>query len=57
MIELPLEPPEEKTYECPECEAELSPSAYLYFNNNGDCVGCEECIHPVFVEDYFEEEL
>lgn len=56
MIELPIEPPEENTYECPECGAEISPGTYLYFNDNGDCVGCEECIHTAFAEEYFEEE-
>lgn len=51
-----LDPPAENTYECPECGAEISPGTYLYFNDNGDCVGCEECIHTTFAEDYFEEE-
>ena len=50
-----IEPPYEETYECPVCESELSPGTLLYLNEYGDVIGCEECVHSVFAEDYFEE--
>ena len=51
-----LDPPDEETYECPECGAEISPGTILYFTENGECVGCEECIVTAYAEDYFTED-
>ena len=50
------EPPEEETYECPVCGAEISPGTYLYLDEYGDVIGCEECVSTKFVDDYFRED-
>lgn len=51
-----VEPPEDdETYYCPVCEEEIPYGSKLYFNDMGDCVGCEYCITFHFVEDYYEE--
>ena len=50
-----VEPPEPDTYECPVCGAEIASGTFLYFND-GECVGCEDCITTRFAEDYFEED-
>lgn len=55
MLERSLTPPEPEYYECPVCEAEISAGTELYFNDMGECVGCEECITTKYVEDYYEE--
>lgn len=50
-----IEPPYEETYECPKCGSEISPGTLLYLDEYNDVLGCEECIHTRFAEDYFEE--
>lgn len=56
MLELPLEPPEPDYYECPCCGAEIPVGTFLYYDESGNCVGCEECITMKFVEDVAEDE-
>ena len=51
-----VEPPFEETYECPCCGAEIAPGTTLYINENGDVVGCEECVTTKDAEDYFMED-
>ena len=51
-----VDPPEEDTYECPICGSEISPGTDLYINENGDVIGCEECVHTKQAEDYFTED-
>ena len=55
LPELPLEPPEEKYYECPICGAELCGASTVYINDNGDIVGCEDCVFTKDAANYFEE--
>lgn len=50
-----VEPPEPTTYECPICGHELTGGNVLYFDDNDDCIGCEDCIHTKYAEDYFED--
>lgn len=50
------EPPEEETYICPICGQEIPSGVRLFFNNMGECVGCEECLTAKYVEDYYEEQ-
>lgn len=50
-----VEPPEEETYYCPVCEEEIPYGTKLYFNEMGDCVGCEDCLSTRFVEDFYDE--
>lgn len=56
MLELPVNPPDEEYYECPICGEEIPYGTELYYDNMGNCVGCEECITKRFVEDVFGEE-
>ena len=51
-----VEPPEPEYYECPICGEEIPYGSVLYYNNMGECVGCEECVTAKFVEDVYEEE-
>lgn len=51
-----FEPPVPTYYECPACGAEIADGTRVYINENGECVGCEECIRIRFAEDYFTEE-
>lgn len=55
MLELPLEPPDVTTYICPICEREIPSGTMLFYNEFGDCVGCEECITHKYVEDVYED--
>lgn len=50
-----IDPPDEETFICPVCEQEISPGTELFFNDMGECVGCEECIARQYVEDYYED--
>ena len=55
MPEKSLNPPDEQVYECPVCEREIPYGTLLFYNEMGECVGCEECITTKYVEDYYEE--
>ena len=55
MLEM-INPPEDEMYECPICGAEIPNGTQLYYNDMGECVGCEECITTKFVEDVYAEE-
>lgn len=55
MPELPLEPPEEKMYECPICGAELCGASTVYIDEFGDIIGCEDCVSTKDAANYFEE--
>ena len=50
------DPPEPTYYECPVCGEEITGGDKLYFDENGDCVGCDGCIATMYAEDYFEGE-
>lgn len=39
---------------CPVCDAELGNGDILYYNDMGECVGCEDCVDKRFVEDVIE---
>lgn len=56
MLEMSLNPPDEEVYFCPVCEAEIASGTELYFNDSGECVGCEECLTTKYVEDVYEED-
>lgn len=51
-----IDPPDEETFICPVCEREITYGTMLFFNEDNDCVGCEECLHTKYVEDYQEEQ-
>ena len=52
-----VEPPEDDAvYECPVCGTELYDGHELYYDKDGDCVGCEFCVTTRFAEDVAEEE-
>ena len=51
-----IDPPDEETFICPVCEEEIPYGTELFFDMNGECVGCEECLTKKFVEDYREEQ-
>lgn len=55
MLERTLNPPEPDYYECPVCEREIPYGTLLFYNEMGECVGCEDCITTKYVEDYYEE--
>ena len=53
---LEINPPDEKMYVCPVCEEEIPYGTELYYNEMGECVGCEYCLTTKLVEDVYEEE-
>ena len=55
MLEMNLNPPEPEYYECPVCGEEIPYGTELFFNDMGECVGCEECLTRKYVEDYYED--
>ena len=51
-----INPPDEEMFVCPVCEEEIPYGTMLYYNEMGECVGCECCLTTKFVEDVYEEE-
>ena len=53
MREYWLDPPEYISPECPVCKCECSD---LYFDLNGECVGCDSCISCRSAAEYQQEQ-
>ena len=46
-----IDPPDPEYYICPVCGAELSYGSRVYTDDDGNVIGCEECIHEKWAED------
>lgn len=46
-----INPPDPEYYYCPVCGAELVCDSKVYVDDDGNIIGCEECIFEKWAED------
>ena len=45
------DPPDPEYYICPVCGAELNYGSEVFVDEDGDIIGCEECVRRKYAED------
>ena len=49
-----IDPPDPEYYICPVCGAELNSGSEVFVDEDGDIIGCEECVRRKYAEDVLE---